>query len=54
MRSSRYKIVVQMTIGQMEDQGVRVVSRCLWDTATDNYEHQSLWCSALVYGVHTE
>jgi tctex1 domain-containing protein 2 len=33
----RYKVIVQVTIGQMLDQGVRVASRCLWDTATDNY-----------------
>ena len=33
----RYKVIVQVTVGQMLDQGVRVVSRCLWDTATDNY-----------------
>jgi tctex1 domain-containing protein 2 len=33
----RYKLVVQVTVGQMKDQGVRVASRCLWDTATDNY-----------------
>lgn len=57
--SSRYKIVVQVTIGQMKDQGVRVASRCLWDTATDNYasvhfKNQSLWCSAMVFGVYTE
>ncbi|CAB1101664.1 unnamed protein product [Ectocarpus sp. CCAP 1310/34] len=55
----RYKIVVQVTIGQMKDQGVRVASRCLWDTATDNYasvqfKNQSLWCSAMVFGVFTE
>jgi tctex1 domain-containing protein 2 len=34
---SRYKIVVQTTIAQMRDQGVRVASRCLWDPTTDNY-----------------
>ena len=33
----RYKLIVQTTIGEMKDQGVRVASRCLWDTATDNY-----------------
>ncbi|CAM9277509.1 unnamed protein product, partial [Choristocarpus tenellus] len=55
----RYKIVVQVTIGQMKNQGVRVASRCLWDTSTDNhasvhYKTQSLWCSAMVFGVYTE
>jgi len=33
----RYKIIVQGTLGQMKDQGVRVASRCLWDTSVDNY-----------------
>ncbi|CAM9824785.1 unnamed protein product [Pylaiella littoralis] len=59
LNAPRYKIVVQVTIGQMKDQGVRVASRCLWDTATDNYtsvqfKNQSLWCSAMVFGVYTE
>jgi hypothetical protein len=34
---SRFKIVVQTTIGQLKDQGIRVASRCLWDANTDNY-----------------
>lgn len=33
----RYKLVIQTTIGQMKDQGIRVASRCLWDLSTDNY-----------------
>ena len=33
----RYKIIVQVTVGQVKDQGVRVCSRCLWDTSVDNY-----------------
>lgn len=35
--NSRYKIVVQTTVGQMKDQGIRIASRCLWDPTTDNY-----------------
>ena len=55
----RYKIVVQVTVGQMKDQGVPVASRCLWDTATDNYtsveyQNQHLWCSAMIFGLYTE
>lgn len=37
----RYKIIVQVTTGELKDQGVRVASRCLWDTATDNYASSS-------------
>jgi hypothetical protein len=33
----RFKLVCQATLGQMKDQGVRVASRCLWDTSVDNY-----------------
>ncbi len=33
----RYKLVIQTTIGQMRDQGLRVASRCLWDITVDNY-----------------
>ena len=38
---SRYKIVVQTTVGQLRDQGIRVASRCLWDPNTDNYASTS-------------
>ena len=37
MNIPRYKIIVQVTIGELKDQGIRVASRCLWDVATDNY-----------------
>ncbi len=54
----RYKIVVQVTIGEVKSQGVRVASRCLWDTESDNYASYSFknvrvhaclgaWCAAL-------
>ena len=55
----RYKIVVQVTIGEVKSQGVRVASRCLWDTESDNYasysfKNESLWCVAMVFGCYTE
>mmetsp|Transcript_14308 Transcript_14308/g.30167 ORF Transcript_14308/g.30167 Transcript_14308/m.30167 type:complete len:146 (+) Transcript_14308:1072-1509(+) len=55
----RYKIIVQVTIGQMKNQGVSVGSRCLWDTATDNYasarfQNQYIWASAVVFGIYTD
>ena len=37
MNIPRYKVVIQTTIGQLRDQGIRVASRCLWDLSTDNY-----------------
>jgi hypothetical protein len=38
---------------------VRVASRSLWDTQTDNYaspsfQNQSLWCCAMAFGVYTD
>eukprot|EP00588_Corethron_pennatum_P013766 CAMPEP_0194271588 /NCGR_PEP_ID=MMETSP0169-20130528/5334_1 /TAXON_ID=218684 /ORGANISM="Corethron pennatum, Strain L29A3" /LENGTH=148 /DNA_ID=CAMNT_0039013967 /DNA_START=79 /DNA_END=525 /DNA_ORIENTATION=- len=55
----RYKIVVQLTMGQRKDQGVRIASRCLWDTTTDNYasasfQNGSIWASAIVFGLYAE
>lgn len=55
----RYKIVVQVTIGQMKDQGVSVASRCLWDITFDNYTsvnftNSSLWANVMVFGVYTD
>ena len=55
----RYKIVVQVVIGEMKDQGVRVASRCLWDANTDNYASASfptpsLGATAMVFGCYTD
>ena len=55
----RCKILVQVTIGQMKDQGVKITSRCLWDTATDNYatvsfQNQHIWASAIVFGLYAD
>ncbi len=41
MNIPRYKIVVQVIIGEMKDQGVRVASKCLWDADSDNYASYS-------------
>jgi len=55
----RYKLVVQVTIGQMKDQGVLITSRCMWDTVNDNYasvhiKNQHIWASVLVFGLYAE
>eukprot|EP00804_Cyclotella_cryptica_P025114 CCRYP_012978-RC/>CCRYP_012978-RC protein AED:0.47 eAED:0.55 QI:0/0/0/1/1/1/3/0/153 len=55
----RYKLAIQVTIGQMKDQGVRITSRCLWDTSTDNYatasfQNRHVWASAIVFGLYTD
>lgn len=55
----RYKVVVQVVMGENKLQGVRVASRCLWDADTDgfathSYKNDSLWCTAMVFAVYTE
>mmetsp|Transcript_21901 Transcript_21901/g.36668 ORF Transcript_21901/g.36668 Transcript_21901/m.36668 type:complete len:133 (-) Transcript_21901:1032-1430(-) len=57
--TSRYKIVVQTTIGEMRDQGIRIASRCLWDPTTDNYAscsytNETLFCSVLIFALYTD
>jgi len=59
MNIPRYKVIVQVTIGQMKDQGVKITSRCLWDTSTDNYatvcfQNEHIWASAIVFGLYTD
>ncbi|XP_057696018.1 dynein light chain Tctex-type protein 2B isoform X2 [Corythoichthys intestinalis] len=51
----RYKLVVQVTIGEQRGQGVKMSSRCLWDADTDNYAedvfmNESLFCAVAVFG----
>ena len=59
LKLPRYKLIVQVTIGQRKDQGVRITSRCLWDTSTDNYasvkfQNEYIWASAIIFGLYTE
>ncbi|KAJ3334345.1 Transcription factor iws1 [Blyttiomyces sp. JEL0837] len=37
----RYKLVVDVTIGEFKGQGIKVASRALWDTTTDSYASAS-------------
>mmetsp|Transcript_130857 Transcript_130857/g.419658 ORF Transcript_130857/g.419658 Transcript_130857/m.419658 type:complete len:125 (-) Transcript_130857:115-489(-) len=53
----RYKIVVQVAIGEQRGQGVRMGSRCFWDSDTDSYasetySNETLFCVATAYGVY--
>ena len=56
---SRYKIVVQVTVGQRLGQAMRVVSRALWNAKTDtfasvSYENQTMYCIINVFGLYYE
>ncbi|CAN9500975.1 unnamed protein product [Ophioblennius macclurei] len=53
----RYKLVVQVVIGEQRGQGVKMSARCLWDADTDNYAedvfmNDSLFCVVAVFGIY--
>ncbi|TPX32043.1 hypothetical protein SmJEL517_g04772 [Synchytrium microbalum] len=55
----RYKIVVDVTIGEFKGQGIRAQSRALWDTSTDSfasssYHNATMFCIAMVFGLYFE
>lgn len=55
----RYKLVCLVNVGSKHDQGLRVVSRCLWNADFDthvsaNIENGTLFAVATVYGVYFE
>jgi tctex1 domain-containing protein 2 len=55
----RYKLVIQVTLGQKKGQAQRIVSRCLWDAANDGgasefYENDTLYCVCQVFGLYYE
>jgi hypothetical protein len=55
----RYKLVIQVTLGQKTGQAMRIASRCLWDTNTDgfaseSYENESLYCVCQVFALYFE
>ncbi|XP_053549069.1 dynein light chain Tctex-type 5 [Bombina bombina] len=55
----RYKIVVLLYIGQMNEQSMRIGSRCLWDATNDTFasftfKNGSLFAVGTVYAVYFE
>ncbi|XP_075853838.1 dynein light chain Tctex-type 4 [Microcebus murinus] len=55
----RYKLVCSVVLGPRAGQGVQVVSRALWDAATDGlasatYTNASLFAVATVHGLYCE
>ncbi|XP_013772186.1 tctex1 domain-containing protein 2-like isoform X1 [Limulus polyphemus] len=53
----RYKMVVQVVIGEQRGEGVKIGSRCLWDSDTDNYAsdifmNDSLFCVATAFATY--
>uniref|UniRef100_A0A7S1MDM3 Dynein light chain n=1 Tax=Alexandrium catenella TaxID=2925 RepID=A0A7S1MDM3_ALECA len=55
----RYKIIVQVVIGEQASQGIRVASKFLWDVTSDNwasytFQNQSLFAVGMVFGCYYE
>jgi tctex1 domain-containing protein 2 len=55
----RYKLAIQVVLGSMEGQAVKVASKCLWDPKFDNYasvsyKNESLYCVGMVFGCYHE
>ncbi|CAL8309735.1 unnamed protein product [Lota lota] len=53
----RYKLVVQVVIGEQRGEGVKMASRCFWDADTDSYAedlfmNESLFCVAAAFGCY--
>ncbi|XP_012678638.1 dynein light chain Tctex-type protein 2B-like [Clupea harengus] len=51
----RYKLVVQVVLGEQRGEGVKMAARCYWDADTDNYAqdifmNESLFCVAAAFG----
>ena len=57
MNLPRYKYIVQVVLGEMRGQGVRMGHRCFWDSSSDNFVSEklvndSLFCVATAYGIY--
>ncbi|XP_072264370.1 dynein light chain Tctex-type protein 2B [Pyxicephalus adspersus] len=55
MGFDRYKMVVQVVIGEQRGEGVKMAARCFWDADTDNYAeevfmNEYLFCVAAAFG----
>jgi len=53
----RYKYVVQVVIGERREQGIKMGTRCFWDSNTDNqasetFMNDQLFCVATSYAVY--
>ena len=59
MEFERYKLVVQVILGQDTEDSVQVASRCLWDQDSDNFaaatfRNSNLYAVGIVYGMHLD
>uniref|UniRef100_A0A0G4GVB5 Tctex1 domain-containing protein 2 n=1 Tax=Chromera velia CCMP2878 TaxID=1169474 RepID=A0A0G4GVB5_9ALVE len=57
LKMPRYKIIVQVIIGEQRGQGIRMGARCFWDCDTDamaseTFHNETLFCVATAFGVY--
>jgi tctex1 domain-containing protein 2 len=55
----RYKLGVKVIMGELKGQGIKVTSKCLWDTAFDNwasykFSNDKMYCLGIIYGCYYE
>jgi len=54
--NEQYKYVVQVVIGQCQDENLMITCRCLWDIQNDNYisfvySNKKLFCAVTVFRI---
>ena len=59
LNSGRYRVVVLVTIGRMDKQGLQIVSKCLWNDHMDvkvsyTASNRHVFCVATAYLVYKE
>ena len=59
LKMPRYKLGVQVVLGELKSQGLRVASKSLWDPKFDNYAtytfaNENLFCTGMVFGIYFE
>jgi hypothetical protein len=59
LKMPRYKVAVQVVIGELKGQGVKVASKCLWDPTFDNfanysYTNEKVYAVGIVFGTYYE
>ena len=57
--AARYKVVCHVMVGSVSDQGIRAVSRCVWDPETDtmatySFKNNSLFATVTVHALYFE
>lgn len=55
----RYKLAVQVFVGEKRDQKVHIVSKGYWDNYVDNYatytyQDENFYCTVIAFGFYTD